>query len=249
MQQTLVIFSGAGLSAESGIATFRDAGGLWEQHRVEDVASPEGWDRDKKLVLNFYEERFRKGLACAPNPAHRAIARLEEKYDVVNITQNIDTLLEQAGSTNVWHLHGRIDFQKCEFHFSIPPYDDPSYSCDYRARISAPTKLGDRCPKCGGQLRPDVVWFGEAVDMRQEYLETLVRRTDIFVGVGTSAQVYPAAGLLPLFNGTKEKYFIDPKPAYDLLHGFKVLQGRASNRMPELADRLLQSPPGNGSGM
>ncbi|MGA7162040.1 MAG: Sir2 family NAD-dependent protein deacetylase [Bacteroidota bacterium] len=237
--KTIVVFSGAGLSAESGIPTFRDAGGLWEQHRVEDVASPEGWERDRLLVLNFYEQRFLRSFQCRPNPAHESIAELRSHFDVVNITQNIDTLLERAGSKNVWHLHGRIDFQKCELHYSIPAYPDSSYSCDYRAQIASPTKLGDRCPKCGSQLRPDVVWFGEAVDMRQEYLEGLVKTTEIFIGVGTSAQVYPAAGLLPLFRGARQKFFIDPHPAYELLNGFEVLTGTATERIPALAKELL----------
>lgn len=234
----LVVFSGAGLSAESGIPTFRDSGGLWEQHRIEDVASPEGWERNKKLVLNFYEQRFLRSLQCQPNPAHHAIAKLQGLFDVVNITQNIDTLLERAGAKNVWHLHGRIDYQKCELHSSIPAYDDSSYSCDYRAQISSPTKLGDKCPACGSQLRPDVVWFGEAVDMRQEYLEELVKTADVFIGVGTSAQVYPAAGLLPVFKRTEKKYFIDPNPAYDMLDGFEVLKGTASEQMPKLVRTL-----------
>ena len=239
--KTLVVFSGAGLSAESGIPTFRDSGGLWEQHRVEDVASPEGWERDRTLVLNFYAERFLRSLQCLPNPAHLAIAGLRKYFNVVNITQNIDTLLERAGSKNVWHLHGRIDYQKCELHHSIPPYEDSSYTCDFRREVLAPTKLGDKCPKCGSQLRPDVVWFGEAVDMREAYLDELVNTADIFIGVGTSAQVYPAAGLLPLFRRTREKYFIDPHPAYEMLDGFTVLKGTASDQLPKLAATLLST--------
>src|SRR5450759_1161828 len=234
----IVVFSGAGLSAESGIPTFRDSGGLWEQHRIEDVASPEGWELDKKLVLNFYEQRFIRSLQCQPNPAHHAIAKLQENFDVVNITQNIDTLLERAAAKTVWHLHGRIDYQKCELHYSIPAYDDSSYACEYRTQIFSATKFGDKCPRCGSQLRPDVVWFGEAVDMRQKYLEELVETADVFIGVGTSAQVYPAAGLLPLFKRTKLKYFIDPNPAYDMLDGFKVLKGTASEQMPECVENL-----------
>ena len=236
----IVVFSGAGLSAESGIPTFRDSGGLWEQHRIEDVASPEGWERDKKLVLNFYEQRFLKSLQCQPNAAHHAIARLQEYFDVVNITQNIDTLLERAGAKNVWHLHGRIDYQKCELHYSIPAYDDSSFTCDYRAQISSPTKLGDMCPRCGSQLRPDVVLFGEAVDMRQQFLEELVATADVFIGIGTSAQVYPAARLLPLFRRTRLKYFVDPNPAFDMLEGFEILKGRASDQMPTLGVQLVE---------
>lgn len=236
---TIIIFSGAGLSAESGIATFRDSGGLWEQHRVEDVASPEGWRRDRQLVLNFYAERFRKQQACAPNPAHLAIAELSRHHTVVNITQNIDTLLERAGCEEVWHLHGRIDRQICEDHYSryFPP--DEEHLCDYRSAIERPVAMGDACPRCGAQLRPDIVWFGEPVEMREEYLMKLVRSADVFIGVGTSAQVYPAAGLLPMFRGTPEKFFIDPNPNVDVLEGYTILKGTASERMPELVKRLM----------
>lgn len=235
----IVVFSGAGLSAESGIPTFRDAGGLWEQHRIEDVASPEGWERNKKLVLNFYALRFQKQLECKPNPAHEAIARLARHHAVTNITQNIDTLLERAGNENVWHLHGRIDMQKCEHHYSLAFPFDAGYDCDFKSQITKPIQLGDMCPKCGGQLRPDVVWFGEPVDMREEFLMELVKKADVFIGVGTSAQVYPAAGLLPMFRRTKEKYFIDPHPSYEVLNGFTVLKGTASEQMPALAEKLL----------
>lgn len=235
----IVIFSGAGLSTESGIPTFRDSGGLWEQHRIEDVASPEGWARNKKLVLDFYGMRFTKQLECKPNPAHDAIARLSKHHHVANITQNIDTLLERAGSENVWHLHGRIDMQKCEFHHSLAFAFNTDFECDYSSAITKPIAIGDLCPKCGGQLRPDIVWFGEPVDMREDLLMDLVRKVDLFIGVGTSAQVYPAAGLLPMFRKTKEKYFIDPHPNYELLDGFTVLKGTASEQMPKLVEKLL----------
>jgi len=235
----IVIFSGAGLSTESGIPTFRDSGGLWEQHRIEDVASPEGWMRNKKLVLDFYAMRFAKQAECLPNPAHLAIAELSARHAVVNITQNIDTLLERAGCENVWHLHGRIDMQKCEYHHSLSfPYDT-QFECDYRSSITKPIRLGDECPKCGGQLRPDIVWFGEPVDMREDQLSEIVNTADIFIGVGTSAQVYPAAGMLPLFRRTQEKYFIDPHPNYEVLDGYHVLKGSASEQLPALVRRLL----------
>ena len=238
--KTIVIFSGAGLSAESGIPTFRDSNGLWEQHKVEDVASPEGWLRNPELVLNFYAARFRAAAGVSPNPAHHAIAKLEEGFSIVNITQNIDMLLERAGAKNVWHLHGRIDHQKCEWHYSIFGEDTPDYDCTFRSSITEPISLGDRCPKCGGQLRPDVVWFGEAVDMHQEEVAELMKIADIFIGVGTSAQVYPAAGLLSLFRGTKTKYFIDPHPAHEALQGFEVLTGAASEKMPPLIERIME---------
>ena len=235
----IVIFSGAGLSTESGIPTFRDSGGLWEDHRIEDVASPEGWERNKKLVLDFYAMRFLKQAECEPNPAHRAIADLSQRFTVVNITQNIDTLLERAGCSEVWHLHGRVDMQKCEHHHSLAFHFDDRFECDYRSQIIAPINIGDRCPKCGGQLRPDIVWFGEPVDMREEFLMELIHSSDIFIGVGTSALVYPAAGLLPMFGRTKEKYFIDPKPNYDVLDGYTIFQGSASAQMLRLVKKLL----------
>jgi len=233
----IVIFSGAGLSAESGIATFRDSDGLWENHTIEDVATPLGWMKNPTLVLDFYAQRFWQMQQCQPNAAHRAIAQLAKRFDVVCITQNIDTLLEQAGAQDVWHLHGRIDRQKCEWHFDIPPID-AGWQCDYRAEIAKPTELGDLCPKCGKQLRPDVVWFGEAVDMRVDNLYEIVDRVDVFIGIGTSAQVYPAANLLRFFGNTQEKYFIDPNPAYEVLQGFTVYEGTASEQMSKLVERL-----------
>ncbi len=241
MKSRIVIFSGAGLSAESGIPTFRDSGGLWENFRIEDVASPEGWQRNPKLVLDFYAERFRKYKACQPNAAHYAIASLEQKYEVINITQNIDSLLEQAGCHNVWHLHGRADMQKCEWHYDIFADGDPRFRCTFKSPITQPIQWGDRCPKCGGQLRPDVVWFGEAVDMRHDYLEELIATAEVFIGIGTSAQVYPAAGLLTLFADTPKKFFVDPNPAMSLLYGFTVYQGSAAAEMPKLARLLLGS--------
>ncbi|MGE5315385.1 MAG: SIR2 family NAD-dependent protein deacylase [Acidobacteriota bacterium] len=236
--ETVVVFSGAGLSAESGVPTFRDSNGLWEQHRVEDVASPEGWMRNRALVLNFYKQRFLKERECLPNAAHLAIGSLQERFHVVNITQNIDTLLERGGSQEVWHLHGRIDYQKCEHHYSIGLWNRPSV-CSYRAQITRPIEEGDRCPECGAHLRPDVVWFGEAVDMKEEELDELVRTASVFIGIGTSALVYPAAGLLPIFRHTPEKYFIDPAPNYEMLSGYTVLEGKAADEMPKLARKLL----------
>lgn len=235
----VVVFSGAGLSTESGIPTFRDSGGLWEQHRIEDVASPEGWARNKKMVLDFYAMRFQKQLECVPNPAHHALAQLALHYSVVNITQNIDTLLERAGNETVWHLHGRIDMQKCEYHHSLAFERDAEYQCDFRSAIERPIHFGDICPRCGGQLRPDIVWFGEPVDMRESYVMELVTKAKIFIGIGTSAQVYPAAGLLPIFERVAEKYFIDPNPNHEMLNGYTIMHGSASDHVPQLVSRLL----------
>lgn len=234
----IIVFSGAGLSAESGIPTFRDSDGLWENHPIEAVASPIGWMRSPSLVLEFYSQRFLQMQQCKPNAAHLALAKLANIFYVVCITQNIDNLLEQAGVQNVWHLHGRIDYQKCERHFGIPPIES-DWQCDYRVEITKPTQIGDTCPKCGKQLRPDVVWFGEAVDMRVDELSEIVSQVDVFIGVGTSAKVYPAAHLLYFFKNVKEKYFIDPNPAYGVLDGFKVLQGTAAEKLPELVENLI----------
>ncbi len=241
MKKRIVIFSGAGLSAESGVPTFRESDGLWESHRIEDVASPEGWAKDVALVLDFYAKRFQKMKTCLPNPAHEAIAELSKHHYVVCITQNIDDLLERAGVKNVWHLHGRIDWKKCEFHEDIPAYRNDLFCCSYKDTISNPITLEDKCPQCGARVRPDVVWFGEAVNMQHDYLEDLVETTDVFIGVGTSAKVYPAAGLLNVFEQAPEKYFIDPKPAREVLAGFKVFDKKASEAIPTLVKSLIGS--------
>ncbi len=236
----VIIFSGAGLSAESNIPTFRDSNGLWHNHRVEDVADQEGWKKDKKLVLNFYKERWENIRSCEPNEGHKAIARLQEKHTVYNITQNIDDLLERAGCENVWHLHGSINKRKCEWHKDITNLDgDINFKCDYEALHDKPVELGDLCPKCNGQMRPAVVWFGEAVDMKPSYLATLVEMADVFIGVGTSAQVHPAAGLLYEFSNTPTKYFIDPNPPMRL-QSFIRLAGKAGEHLPKVADELLK---------
>jgi NAD-dependent deacetylase len=222
----IVVFSGAGLSAESGIPTFRSSGGLWESHAIEDVATPLGWKKNPQFVLEFYAKQFVQMQACQPNAAHRAIARLAKHFEVLCLTQNIDTLLEKAGVPDVWHLHGRIDRQKCEWHFSIPPLD-ADWQCDYRAEIATePVKMGDCCPKCGKQLRPDIVWFGEAVEMPVDELYEILPQTDLFIGVGTSAQVNPAANLLRFFSTVPEKYFIDPNPP-TMLEGYMLLSAWA----------------------
>lgn len=240
MKKTVVVFSGAGLSAESGIPTFRASDGLWENHRIEDVASPQGWMRNPQLVLNFYNERYKKIMEVQPNAAHIAIAQLQEKYHLVNITQNIDDLLERAGCTEVWHLHGSIRTLKCEHHIDIATVHSDYYYCDYKTEWKSEITQKDRCAKCNGQMRPDIVWFGEAVDMRYEYLHELIASAYIFIGVGTSAQVYPAAGLLPAFQDTPHKYFIDPNPAYNMLKGYQVFADTASKAMPKLVENLLK---------
>lgn len=240
MKKKIVVFSGAGLSKESGIPTFRDSvDGLWHNYKVEDVADHDAWSRNKAIMLEFYKDRWDNIKKCEPNAAHKAIASLQEKYDVLNITQNVDDLLERAGCQNVWHLHGSILSRKCEWHKNIVNLDgDINYTCDYRTDHQEPVKLGETCPKCNGQLRPDVVWFGEAVDMRDAYLQEIARQTDVFIGIGTSAQVHPAAGLLFTFKDAKKKYFIDPNPPLRL-HSFTRLAGTACEHMPMVAKELL----------
>lgn len=197
---SLVILTGAGISAESGLKTFRDSDGLWEGHRVEDVATPEAWARNPELVQQFYNERRAAVLNAEPNEAHKALAQLESKYDVHIITQNIDNLHERAGSSKVLHLHGVITKAQSS--------SDPSLVYD----IGGPElKMGERC-ELGSQLRPHVVWFGEAVPAMEEAI-ALTRNADIFVVVGTSLQVYPAASLVNYVRAAAAIYLVDPKAA------------------------------------
>ena len=203
-KKKLVVLTGAGISAESGIATFRDSGGLWEGHRVEDVATPEGWQRNPKLVLDFYNERRKKAIVSKPNRGHEILVEFEQDFDVTIITQNVDDLHERAGSRNVIHLHGKL--------FESRSTIDPSlvYPID-----GWELNLGDRCEK-GSQLRPNIVWFGEAVPMI-EVASVITSTADVFLVVGTSMVVYPAAGLIDYVPEHVKKFVIDPKKP-DVLH-------------------------------
>ena len=178
----LTILSGAGISAESGIKTFRDSDGLWENHNVTDVASPEGWQKDRELVLEFYNQRRRQLHEVEPNNAHKLIADLEKYFDVQIVTQNIDDLHERAGSTNILHIHGEL-FKSCSC-------DDKNLIYEQKTDIN----LGDKAED-GAQLRPFIVWFGEDVPLYQKAQE-IVKDSDILLVIGTSLQVYPAAGLI-----------------------------------------------------
>lgn len=193
----VVVLSGAGISAESGIKTFRDAGGLWEGHDVMDVASPEGWAKDRELVLNFYNERRKQALTAQPNQGHRIIAELEQNFEVTVITQNVDNLHEKAGSSKVIHLHGEL--------FKSRSTLDPNLIYDVEGWA---LNEGDTCKK-GSQLRPHIVWFGEMVPMMDIAIETAMS-ADIFIVIGTSLQVYPAAGLLEYTSESIPKFVIDP---------------------------------------
>lgn len=199
-KKKLVILSGAGISAESGLRTFRDSNGLWEGYNVEDVATPEAWQKDPQLVLNFYNERRRNVADAKPNAAHIGLAALENDFDVTVITQNIDDLHERAGSTNVLHLHGEIFKMRSE-------WDDELIS-----EIRADIKLGDLATD-GKQLRPFIVWFGEPVVMMEKAVE-VVYTADVFAVVGTSLAVYPAAGLVNYVSANTPKYIIDKKIPY-----------------------------------
>lgn len=197
-KKRLVVLSGAGVSAESGIRTFRDSGGLWEGHDVMEVASPEGWYRNQSLVQEFYNQRRKQAIECQPNQAHFILASLEEFFQVDIITQNVDQLHERAGSTNVIHLHGELSKAQS----SVDP--DLIYELD-----SWEIKKGDLCEK-GSQLRPFIVWFGEPVPMMIPAID-LAKKADFFLVIGTSLQVYPAAGLLDYVPNHGEIFVIDPK--------------------------------------
>lgn len=225
----IVVLSGAGISAESGISTFRDADGLWENHRIEDVASPGGWRRDPALVLNFYNLRRRQLLEVEPNDGHRALVDLEKKFDVQIITQNVDDLHERAGSRNVLHLHGEL-FKVCS---TVYENDVFEWKKDLH--------LGDRCPR-GAQLRPHIVWFGEAVPMLEPAAE-ICSEADILIIVGTSLQVYPAASLMIYAPRTIPVFYVDPNPQpnFELrsMPNSKILAEKGTVGLRKLAAELL----------
>ena len=195
----LVVLSGAGISAESGIKTFRDADGLWEGHDVMEVATPEGFKKNPELVLDFYNQRRAQLLDVEPNYAHRQLALLEKVMEITIITQNVDDLHERAGSSNVIHLHGELR--------KVRSTVNPSYSIQWDNDLL----LGDLDPD-GFQLRPDIVWFGESVPMLEVAIPYL-RAADIVLIVGTSMQVYPAAGLISYADNAGKIFYIDPKPS------------------------------------
>ena len=214
--QNLVVFSGAGMSAESGIQTFRDHDGLWENYNIEDVATPEAWARNPQLVQDFYNQRRKHILHAQPNRAHQLIAQLQQHYHLNVITQNIDDLHERAGNDNVLHLHGNIRFAK-----SSGPHAE--YATEFYPIEGWELNLEtDRCP-LGYALRPHVVWFGEAVPAYDE-AQKIVQHADIFIVIGSSLEVYPVAGLIHEIPLHCKAYYIDPKahqqtmpPQYQLI--------------------------------
>lgn len=199
MKKNLVVLSGAGISAESGLGTFRDTGGLWENYQIEDVATPQAWLRNPELVTDFYNMRRKSCMEASPNIAHTILAELEKDFNVNIITQNIDDLHERAGSTQVLHLHGQIMQVKSS---------GPNQEKEYFPIDSWEVKIGDNCPE-GYQLRPHVVWFGEDVPLLNEAAK-IVNEADYFLIIGTSLNVYPAAGLSEVTPRDCKNYLIDP---------------------------------------
>lgn len=224
----VVVLTGAGISAESGLKTFRDADGLWENHRVEDVATPEAWHRDPELVLRFYNERRKAAALARPNAAHFALADLEKDFDVQIITQNVDNLHERAGSANVLHLHGELNkVRSVAADHLITDIEDGVIS------------LGDLASD-GQQLRPHIVWFGEMVPMIEPAIE-LCKEADIFIVIGTSMQVYPAASLIQYVPLKTGKFIIDPKKVVGIENNYtnlRFIQKAATEGLPEVIQML-----------
>lgn len=221
-KKKLVVLSGAGISAESGLKTFRDSDGLWEGFDINEVATPRGWRKNPELVLEFYNMRRKNVADAIPNAAHNSLAQLEIFFDVYIITQNIDDLHERAGSTNVLHLHGEI-FKMCS-------ENDRSHNCEIKEDI----KYGDLAPD-GFQYRPDIVWFEEPVEKIPEAIE-IVKMADIFVVVGTSLAVYPAAGLIDFAPYKIPKYIIDKKiPYVSSIPNLITIEKTATEGINELA--------------
>ena len=225
MKKKVVVLTGAGISAESGISTFRDSDGLWEQYRVEDVATYDAYLRNPELVLNFYNERRRQLFQVKPNEGHRQLVRLEEKYDVRIITQNIDNLHEQAGATHALHLHGLLTQARSD--------RDDNLIVDIGDRD---IHIGDKAPD-GAQLRPHIVWFGEAVPNIEPAAE-LCEKADYFIVVGTSMNVYPAAGLIHYVPRSTPCYLVDPK-AVPISRPITIFQEKAGTGVKKVVDELL----------
>ncbi len=224
--KNIVILTGAGISAESGLKTFRDSDGLWEGYNIEDVATPQAWRRNPQLVQDFYNERRKAVLEASPNAAHYALAQLEEKYKVTIITQNFDDLHERAGSTNVMHLHGIITLSQSSLN----------------AKLTYPINgwyLGmDEVCELGSPLRAHVVWFGEDVPMIETAAQ-ICHDADIFILSGTSLAVYPAAGLINYVPHKVPKYIVDPKIPVAYMTNTTMIEAKATIGIPKLVDELL----------
>lgn len=219
MKKKLVVLTGAGISAESGIKTFRDSDGLWEGHNVNDVATPEGWHRNPELVLDFYNQRRKQLQEVQPNLGHQILAELENDFEVSIITQNVDNLHEKAGSSNVLHLHGEL--------LKVRSTANRNYILDWKTDLN----FGDLDDK-GNQLRPHIVWFGEEVPALEKAV-SIVEKADILIIIGTSLQVYPAASLMNFADATIPVFYIDPNPAaiYNIPNDIKVIATTGSKGM------------------
>ena len=226
-KQHIVIFSGAGMSAESGLKTFRDNDGLWENYEISEVATPEAWKRNRKLVLEFYNMRRKQLFKSKPNKAHYAVASLEEKFKVTVITQNIDDLHERAGSKSIVHLHGELKkVRSSVFPHLVYPWEKEELN------------LGELCEK-GHQLRPHIVWFGEEVPKMEEAFK-IAQTADILIVIGTSLNVYPAASIVNYVPNYATKYIIDPNPPnLESVNNFKIIQAGAEEGMKILAKKFL----------
>lgn len=228
--RNIVILTGAGISAESGIATFRAADGLWEQHRIEDVATPEAFARDPDLVQRFYDARRAHVQNASPNAAHAALARLDQQWDgdLLIVTQNVDDLHERAGARRLCHMHGELLSAWCQ-------------ACDARSAWDAPLSDRPACPACGvSALRPDIVWFGE-MPYHMDDIEAALRRCDLFVSIGTSGAVYPAAGFVQTarhYGARTLELNLDPSQGSILFHECRI--GRASDLVPIFVEDMLR---------
>ncbi len=227
MKKKLVVLTGAGISAESGIKTFRDSDGLWEGHNVMDVATPEGWRKNQALVLDFYNQRRKQLHEVEPNLGHKVLADLEKYFEVYIITQNVDNLHEKGGSTNVLHLHGEL--------FKVRSVKDKNYILDWKTDLNK-TDVDVN----GFQLRPHIVWFGEDVPALEEALE-ITQNADFFAVIGTSLQVYPAAGLVEYTPPNIPIYYIDPNPGtmQNVNNKVEIIPLKASEGLPLLKDKLM----------
>lgn len=225
----IVVLTGAGMSAESGLKTFRDADGLWEGHDVMEVASPQGFARNPELVLEFYNQRRRQLLEVAPNEGHKALARLEQRFDVSIVTQNVDNLHEQAGSTNVVHLHGEL--------LKVRSTIDESYVLEWKKDLV----LGDLDPN-GHQLRPHIVWFGEMVPLLETAAQ-ITQQADILIIIGTSMQVYPAASLIHYVSHCTPIHFVDPRPNVRKsdFGNLNIIPKTAAEGVPDLVEELFST--------
>lgn len=225
-KKKLIVLSGAGISAESGIKTFRDSNGLWENHDIMEVASPLGWQKNPALVLDFYNKRRQQLLEVKPNAAHLALALLEKEYEVHIITQNVDDLHERAGSSRVLHLHGEL--------LKVRSTKDENYIIPWKNNLN----LGDCCPK-NGQLRPHIVWFGEEVPAMDNAIG-FTKNADIVLVIGTSLQVYPAAGLINYAPSNSPIFYIDPNPApiFETANKIEIIKATASQGVTSFMEKL-----------